>query len=123
MTILHHKLAETRGVDPRTYDPPVDIIEKAEDELHSVPEGVTAWLDKACEGQREPLKVRGFDTSVMSIPQLVSLWFNGDNRQVIAATHALRERFDIEFAQEKRDEVERQLMRAGLLVKRGRFEE
>jgi hypothetical protein len=123
MTILHHALAQTRGVDPLTYDPPVDIAEAAEEALRTMPEGVTSWLDKACEGYREPLKVRGIDTSAMSIPQLVSLWFNGDNRQVIAATHALRERFDIEFSQEKRDEVERQLMRAGLLVKRGRFEE
>lgn len=123
MTMLHQALAQTRGVDPLTYDPPVDIIEKAEDELHSVPEGVTAWLDKECGGYREPLKVTGIDTQGKSIPQLVSMWFNGDNRQVIAATQALRERFDHEFASEKLDEVEKQMIKAGLTVKRGRFDE
>jgi hypothetical protein len=123
MTMLHQALAKTRGEDPRTYDPPVDIIEKADAELQSVPEGVTAWLDKSCEGYREPVKVSGIDTHGKSIPQLVSMWFNGNNQQVIAATHALRERFDHEFAAEKANEVDRQLLKAGIYTKRGRFDE
>ena len=123
MTMLHQRLAQVRREDPALYDPPADIIEKAEDAMRSVPESVTSWLDKSCEGQRESVKVRGIDTDGKSIPQLVSMWFNGNNAQVIAATQALRDRFDHEFAAEKLDEVGQQLMRAGLMVKRGRFDE
>lgn len=115
MTALRHYVAELRHEDVRSYDPPVDITEKATDVLRSIPEGVTAWLDKSCEGAHQPVTVTGRDTCGKSIPQLVAMWFNGDNAQVLAATQALREHYDLEFAAEHRDEVDRQLVLHGLV--------
>lgn len=114
MTALRNYVAELRGVDVRTFDPPVDIAEKADEALLTTPEAVTSWLDKSCEGARQPVKVSGRDTYGKSIPQLVSMWMHGDNAQVIAATHALRERYLVEFSAEHRDEVQRLLVVHGL---------
>lgn len=122
MTALRHYVAELRGVDVRSFDPPTDIAEKADEALLTTPEAVTSWLDKSCEGCREPIAVTGRDTCGKSIPQLVSMWMNGDNAQIVAASHALREAYLIEFSPERLSEVDRQLMRAGLTTKHGRFE-